>query len=110
MKIMKTAIQSVAVFALLAAGATVAQAQVQSAETGFATPISQYQSTLTRQEVTNAVLEARANGTLITNRADELRVSMNQARGTSTLTRAEVKAQTIANLKSSDRMPGESSM
>ena len=107
---MKNVFNTAAIAAVLALGAVSAQAQVQSAETGFATPISQYQSTLTRQEVTNAVLEARANGTLITNRADELRVSMNQARGTSTLTRAEVKAQTIANLKSSDRMPGESSM
>lgn len=104
----KITVPSVAAIALMTLGAATAQAQVQSAEAGFVTPLAQVQTSLTRQQVTNAVLVARQNGTLITNRGDELRVSMARSMQVpSSLSRDEVKAGTIATLQHQTRLPGQ---
>ncbi|MPM30758.1 hypothetical protein SDC9_77308 [bioreactor metagenome] len=73
---MSFATRTIAALALLAAGTLSAQAQVQSAEAGTIAQTASTPSTLTRAEVRDAVIAARANGTLIQHRGDELRVSV----------------------------------
>lgn len=61
---MKNILNTAAVVAVLAMGAVSAQAQVNSAEAGYGTDVTNAQSTMSRQQVVNDFLTARKNGTL----------------------------------------------
>ena len=61
---MKSILNTAAVVAVLAVSAVIAQAQVNSAEAGYATDVANAQSTMSRQQVINEYLTARKNGTL----------------------------------------------
>ena len=59
---MKSILNTAAVVAVLAVSAMGAQAQVNSAEAGYATDVANAQSTMSRQQVINEYLTARKNG------------------------------------------------
>ena len=61
---MKSILNTAAVVAVLAVSAVSAQAQVNSAEAGYATDVTNAQSTKSRQQVINEYLAARKDGTL----------------------------------------------
>ncbi|QIL71711.1 DUF4148 domain-containing protein [Diaphorobacter sp. HDW4B] len=61
---MKSILNTAAVVAVLAVSAVSAQAQVNSAEAGYGTDVTNAQSTKSRQQVINEYLAARKDGTL----------------------------------------------
>lgn len=107
---MKNTIRSAAAIALMALGAISAQAQVQSAESGFAPDIANAQSTLSRQQVSNAYDTAQKAGTLQLNGGDAYR-PVNDIRGTSSaLTRAQVQSEAVAFNHNGGLLAGEGSV
>ena len=92
---MKNVIRSAAAVALMSLGAIAAQAQVQSAEAGFAPEIGSAQSTLSRQQVSNDFVQARQAGKLQLAGGNAFK-PVNDIKSPSQVNRADVKAQAIA--------------
>ncbi|QNP47306.1 DUF4148 domain-containing protein [Diaphorobacter aerolatus] len=92
---MKNLIRSAAVVALMSLGAVAAQAQVQSAEAGFAAEIASAQSSLSRQQVGSEFVQARQGGKLQLAHGDAY-APVNSIKSASLLDRADVKAQAVA--------------
>ena len=92
---MKNVIRSAAVVALMSLGAVAAQAQVQSAEAGFAPEIASAQSSLSRQQVSNDYVQARQAGKLQLAGGNAYK-PVNDIKTPSQVSRADVKAEAIA--------------
>lgn len=97
----KNTIRSLAIVALMAAGAASAQAQVQSAEAGFEPTNATQHSALTRQQVTNDYLKARAQAPLGLTSGDAYLATpvFKNTSASSSLTRAQVRAETVQALQ-----------
>ena len=114
---MKSILNIAAVAAVLSLSAVAAQAQVQSAEAGFAPDIYNAQSTLSRQQVSNAVVAARKDGTLPMAGGDSYTLPMaggdsytlpGTATQGSTLARSDVQRQATA--RGGNSLAGEGSV
>ncbi len=103
---MKNVFNTAAIAAVLALGAVSAQAQVQSAEAGYAADIYNAKSTMSRQQVVNDYLAARKDGTLPLAGGDGYTDPLRDARGSSTLTRAEVKRDAATFAQSGNVLEG----
>ena len=106
---MKNVIRSAAVVALMSLGAVAAQAQVQSAEAGFAPEIASAQSTLSRQQVSNDFVQARQAGKLQLAGGNTFK-PVNDIKSPSQASRADVKAQAIAANQSGHLLSQEGSV
>ncbi len=104
---MKSILNIAAVAAVLSLSAVAAQAQVQSAEAGFAPDIYNAQSTLSRQQVSNAVVAARKDGTLPMAGGDSYTLPGTATQG-STLARSDVQRQATA--RGGNSLAGEGSV
>ena len=104
----KNTIRSLAIVALMAAGAVSAQAQVQSAEAGFVPANSSQTSALTRQQVTNDYLKAREQAPLGLTSGDAYLATpmFNNKSATSGLTRAQVRAETVQAMQAQAKHMG----
>ncbi len=107
---MKNAIRTAAAFTLIALGAATANAQVQSAEAGFAPDIAAAQSTLTRAQVTSDFVNARQNGQLQLAGGNAYQPANSLRATTSAVDRSAVRAQAVAAVKSHQLLDGESSV
>lgn len=92
---MKNVIRSAAAVALMSLGALSAQAQVQSAEAGFAPDIANAQSSLSRQQVNVDFVKARQAGKLQLNGGNTYQ-PVNDIQAPSQVSRADVKAEAVA--------------
>jgi len=107
-KTMKNILNTTVAVAVLALGAVSAQAQVQSAEAGYATDIVNAQSSMSRQQVSNAFLAARKDGTLPLAGGDSYVDT--SARSQSTATRSDVQRQAAAAAHGGVAVFGEGSV
>ncbi len=105
---MKNIIQTAAIVSLMALGSAAANAQVQSAEAGFVASNIGTQSTVSRQQVINEAAAAIKDDTYGLSAGDYYMPVRSTER--STLTRAEVRAETLASMHDSNRLQGESSV
>ncbi|QIL83477.1 DUF4148 domain-containing protein [Diaphorobacter sp. HDW4A] len=106
---MKNILNTAAVVAVIAMGAVSAQAQVQSAEAGYATDVVNAQSTLSRQQVSNTFLAARKDGSLPLAGGDSYADPVKDARGSS-LARGDVQRQAGAAAQAGNALRGEGSV
>ena len=106
---MKSILNIAAVAAVLSLSAVAAQAQVQSAEAGFAPDIYNAQSTLSRQQVSNTFQAARKDGSLPLAGGDSYADPVKDARGSS-LARGDVQRQAGAAAQAGNALRGEGSV
>ncbi len=106
---MKNVLNTATVAAVLALAAVGAQAQVQSAEAGYGTDVLNAQSTLSRQQVTNAFLTARNNGSLALAGGDSYTDPLAGARG-SAVARSDVQRQASNAAQGGNALVGEGSV
>ncbi len=105
---MKNVLNTAAVVAVLALSSVAAQAQVNSAEAGFATDVATAQSNLSRQQVSNAYLAARKDGTLPMV-GDSYTDPAARVKG-SALARTDVKSQAASAAHAGNALSGEGSV
>lgn len=106
---MKNVFNTAVAVAVLTLGAAGAQAQVQSAEAGFAPDVVNAQSTLSRQQVTNAYLAARKDGTLPLAGGNSYPDPAARAQGSS-VARSDVQRQAANTGFGGSALPGEGSV
>ena len=106
---MTNVIRSAAAVALIAMGAVSAQAQVQSAEAGFAPEITQAQSTLSAQQVRGAYVNARQSGNLQLGNGDSYK-PVSSIQSPSQASRSEVRAEAVAANQHGDILKGVGSV
>lgn len=106
---MKTVLQTTIAAAVLVASSFAANAQVQSAEAGFAPDIYNAQSTLTRQQVNADYQAALKDGSLPVGDGDSFSFPAANAKG-ATLARSEVQRQATAAAHAGNGLQGEGSV
>ncbi|MBF5003015.1 hypothetical protein [Diaphorobacter caeni] len=106
---MKNILNTAAAVAVIALSAASAQAQVNSAEAGYATDVVNAQSTLSRQQVSNAFLAARKDGSLALAGGDSYSDPVKNTQGAS-LTRGDVQRQAGAAAQAGTAPRGEGSV